>query len=358
MKLFTKIVLLLLFSVGSVTAQNLPTYNTALNIGVASNLATGRAIAKDAAGNIYVTGYFSGINVDFDPSTSTHTLSTNGSNDIFVAKYNSSGQYQWAFNIGGQGSDIGYGIAVDGSGSIYVTGQFLDTNVDFDPSTNTNALSYNGSNDIFVAKYNSNGQYQWAFNVGGGLADIGYGIAVDGNGNVLVTGQFQGTNIDFDPSVTNTNALSSNTASYDIFVAKYNSSGQYQWAFNVGGSSNDIGNGIAVDGSGNVLVTGPFQGANIDFDPSTSTNTLSSNGGNDIFVAKYNSNGQYQWAFNIGGGGIDISNAIAVDGSGNVLVTGQFIGPNIDFNPSATNTNALSSNGSNDIFVAKYNSSG
>ena len=108
-----------------------------------------------------------------------------------------------------------------------------------------------------------------------------------------------------------------------------------QWAYNIGGISNDVGKSITVDDFGNVYITGSFSDNNVDFDPGTGTAYLSSNGGSDIFFAKYSSIGEYQWAYSIGGpylfgdGGSDI----AVDVSGNIYIIGSFRGSNVDFDP-------------------------
>jgi hypothetical protein len=307
------------------------------------------------SGNVYITGFFQGSNVDFAPGGGTAYLSSDGgSADIYFAKYNSSGECQWAHKIGGSSDDKGYGIVIDGSGNVYITGFFKENNVDFDPSTGGTAnLSSNGDDDIYFAKYNSSGEYQWAHNIGGSSNDHGYGIVLDGSSNVYITGYFQETVVDFDPVGT---ANLSSAGGSDIYFAKYNSSGQYQWAHNIGGSSDDQGYGIATDGSSNVLITGYFQGSNVNFDP-VGTANLSSTGGSDIYFAKYNSSGVYQWAFDIGNSGDDYGYSIATDGSSNVVITGNFKESNVDFDPGA-GTHPLSSAGGSDIYFAKYNSSG
>jgi hypothetical protein len=211
------------------------------------------AIARDATGNIYVTGKFE-LTADFNSDGgTTNNLTSNGGDDIFVAKYNSSGDYQWAFNLGGTATDVGNSVAVDASSNVYITGRFNSLNAEFDPSASTNELSSSGGNDIFVAKYNSSGDHQWAFNIGSTNADVGNSIAVDASSNVYVTGYFEGSSVDFDPSGS-VNDLTS--ASRDIFIAKYNSSGDYQWAFKLGSTGFDDGDDIAVDASSNVYAPG------------------------------------------------------------------------------------------------------
>ncbi|MEZ4939683.1 MAG: SBBP repeat-containing protein [Saprospiraceae bacterium] len=335
-------------------------YDWAVNWGQYNNTAPTptlmecRAIARDASGNVYATGSFQGLYVDFDPGAGTAYLTSAGGSDIFIAKYDASGNYVWAKRIGGTSTDIGYGLAVDAGGNVHVTGQFSGSNIDFDPGAGTALLS-SSAVDLFVAKYDASGNYVWAKRIGGTSTDIGYGLAVDGSGNIYVTGIFLGSNVDFDPGI-GTAPLSS-AGGADIFIAKYDASGGYLWANRVGSTGADNGYGLAVDGSGNVHVTGGFRGMNVDFDPSASTANLSSAGNNDIFIAKYDASGNYMWANRVGSTSDDIGYGIAVDGSGNVHVTGYFQATNVDFDP-GPNTENLSSAGSADIFIAKYDASG
>ena len=287
-------------------------YLWAFNVG-GGNYDVGNDIAIDTAGSgdVYITGYFTGA-ADFDPSGNTANLTSNGNHDVFVAKYDATGSYLWAFNVGGIFDDYGRGIYTDpaGSGAVYVCGRFQNT-ADFDPSGNTASLTSNGGTDFFVAKYDSTGNYLWAFNVGGTSSDYGLAITTDVSGNVYVTGNFRDT-ADFDPSGNTANLISN--GQWDIFVAKYDSTGNYLWAFNVGRIWGDSGSDIAIDpaGSGDVYVTGYFTGT-ADFDPSGNTANLTSNGSADIFVARYDATGNYQWAFNVGGTDYDVGYGIATD---------------------------------------------
>jgi hypothetical protein len=149
----------------------------------------GTGIAVDNSGNSYVTGYFDGSATFGAGEANQTTLTSASANDVFVAKYNSSGALQWAKRAGGVGFDEAYGIAVDGSGNSYVTGYF-DGSATFGAgeANQTILTAAGGSLDIFVAKYNSSGALQWAKRAGGMVDEAGYGIAVDGSGNSYVTG--------------------------------------------------------------------------------------------------------------------------------------------------------------------------
>ncbi len=331
-----------------------------------SSSETGYKTAVDVNGNVYVTGNIVSANIDFDPSAAVFNLSSAGNKDGFVAKYDQYGNFKWAFRFGGSDHDDVNDITTDHAGNIIIVGYFRGSNVDFNPAAAVNALNSNGEQggdpgyggDIFVAKYDTLGNYKWAFNVGGtALGDNGVGVCVDNSNNVLVTGYMHSASADFDPSPTGTANLSNSNG--PLFVAKYNDLGQYQWAFSTGGVGVDnSGFDIVSDQLGNVIVTGYFQGSNIDFNPSsTASNTLSSGGGFDFFLAKYSPSGQYQWAFRAGGSGQDVGRAVMTDANNDIYLTGDFSSASIDLDPSAA-ANNLALNGSNDAFIAKYSASG
>ncbi|HEV8273365.1 MAG TPA: gliding motility-associated C-terminal domain-containing protein [Chitinophagaceae bacterium] len=326
-----------------------------------SNLDKINSVSTDPSGNIYITGFFRGSNVDFDPSPATALLSSNGDaggdpgygGDVFVAKYSPAGQYIWAFHVGGTLiGDNGIIIKNDAAGNAYVGGYFFES-IDFDPSASSAVLNLNDGTG-FIAKYNTNGQYQWALNFGeANVSNSMFDLVLDGGANVYAVGYFQGTNIDFDPSPAV--APMSSAGYYDAFVAKYTTNGQYLYSFRMGGTGADVTRGVTIDNAGNFYIVGDFTGTNIDFDPSASTANLSSNGSADVFVAKYTSAGQYVWAFNAGSGGTELGWKIDTDNS-SIFVTGGFFGVS-DFNPTAAVDN-LTSNGGADIFLAKYSLSG
>ncbi|MCF8294807.1 MAG: choice-of-anchor D domain-containing protein [Bacteroidales bacterium] len=245
-----------------------------------SSLDWGYSIAIDASENVYVSGKFYGT-VDFDPGSGSYNLSSNDEGDIFISKLDASGNFVWAKNMGGSSYDWGYSIAIDASGNVYTTGIFQGT-ADFDPGSGSYNLSSNGSDEIFISKLDASGNFVWAKNMGGSDFDYGYSIAIDASGNVYTTGIFEGT-ADFDPG-SGLYSLSSN-GDADIFISKLDASGNFVWAKNMGGSSSDYGNSIALDASGNVYTTGFFYGT-VDFDPDIGSYSLSSNGSADIFILK------------------------------------------------------------------------
>ena len=286
------------------------------------------ATTVDATGNVYITGTFYGT-ADFDPGTGVANLTAiDVLGDIFVAKYDNNGNYMWAKRMGGNGSDMGNSIAVDAAGNVYTTGFFWST-VDFDPGPGVANLTSGGYADIFVSKLDSNGNYVWAKSMAGTGTrdDYGNSITLDASGYLYITGYFENT-VDFDPGAGVANLTSAGGT--DFFVSKLDNNGNYVWAKNIGGTSNDEGKSITIDAAGNIYTTGSFIGT-VDFDPGSGATTLSSSGGNNVFVSKLDNNGDYIWAKSFKG---TKGYSIAIDGAGNVYTTGYFSGTG-DFDPGA-----------------------
>ena len=287
-------------------------------------------VAVDGSGNVYSTGRFRGT-VNFGAGNVTSA----GDYDVFVTKLNSAGAHQWTTTFGSTGTDISYGVAVDGSGNVHIAGIFTGT-VDFGAGNVTSA----GVGDVFVTKLNAAGAHQWTTTFGGTSQDISYGVAVDGSGNVHITGIFNGT-VNFGAG--NVTSAGGN----DGFVTKLNAAGAHQWTTTFGGTSHDTSWGVAVDGSGNVHIAGRFFGT-VNF----GAGNVTSAGSYDVFVTKLDSSGAHQWTTTLGGTGNDRAYGVAVDGSGNVYTAGDFTGT-VDFG-----AGNVTSAGSDDVFVTKLNSSG
>jgi len=308
------------------------------------------SVATDATGNIYTTGFFQET-VDFDPSAAIFNLTSVGSVDVFISKFDSAGNFVWAKQLGGSGVDIGNFITIDASGNTYTTGRFNDT-ADFDPGTEIFNLTSSGSNDIFISKLDSAGNFVWAKKLGGNNSDYGQSIITDTSGNVYTTGLFEGT-VDFDPN-SGTFDLTS-VGDFDIFVSKLDSAGNFVWAIQLGGILEDGSNAITIDDD-NIYITGYFQ-LTVDFDPSAGTFELTSEGAGEIFVLKLDTTGNFVWAKQLGGTNHDIGQSITTDDFGNVYTTGYFAGT-ADFDPGSDIFNLTSASTTFDIFVSKLDSSG
>ncbi len=259
--------------------------------------------------------------------------------------------------IGGDGDDIGTGIAVDSAGNAYVTG-YTDSTAVTPPFVGGPDLTYNGGTyDAFVAKVNAAGTaLVYAGFIGGSGDDIGAGIAVDSAGNAYVTGYTDSDQTSFPvlggPDVTH------NGGTYDAFVAKVNAAGTaLAYAGYIGGSGDDIGAGIAVDSAGNAYVTGYTDSDQTSF-PVLGGPNLTYGDGYDVFVAKVNAAGTaLVYAGYIGGSGEDIGTGIAVDSAGNAYVTGYTDSDQTSF-PVIGGPDVTYNGGAHDAFVAKVNPSG
>jgi type IX secretion system substrate protein/beta-propeller repeat-containing protein len=238
------------------------------------------------------------------------------------------------------GFSEGWNVASDDLGNVYVTGFFGDSSISFGSVTlyNPNPNSYN----IYVTKYDSEGNVLWAKNAGGTGSGLAYGISTDGSGNVYVTGYFNDGFISFDTIVINNTG-----GSATIFLAKYDSSGNVAWAKSAVGSA--ISYAVKSDKFGNIYITGVFDSLTLTFNSYVLTNS----GSYDSFIAKYDSSGNILWASRAGGTGDDESYSVTSDLFGNAYITGYFTSSSIIFN-----SDTLNALGSGDFFLAKYDSSG
>jgi len=349
MKKNTVLFVLLLFFSYSLSGQESTTMKWAKGMGGTGN-ERGNSITVDALGNVLTTGYFEGT-VDFDPGIGFYNLTSIGSNNIFISKLDSSGNFVWAKQFGGTSGSMGNSIAIDASGNVYTTGFFWGT-ADFDPGAGTYNLTSAGGMDIFISKLDPSGNFVWAKQMGGTSNDESQSIDIDPSGNVYTTGYFQETG-DFNPGAGTYNLTSA--GSKDIFISKLNSLGNFVWAKQMGGTSIDYGSSIKVGVSGNVYTTGDFSGT-ADFDPGVGTSNLTSAGSKDIFISKLNSLGNFVWVKQLGEVSIDHGHSIKLDASENVYTSGYFYGT-MDFDPGAGTYN-LTSTGGRNAYILKLNSFG
>ena len=264
----------------------------------------------------------------------TKTHSSSGSYDIYLASFTPSGQYRWSITFGGTSSDYGYDVAVDAAGNVYVTGGFYNT-MDCGGAT----LSSKGGMDAFVCAFDAKGNHIWSGSWGSSSADYGYAIGVDASSNVYLTGYFYNT-IHFGGG----NIASK--GSYDIYLVSFDSKGKHRWSKGFGNTSGDYGYGLAVDGSGNVYITGSFS-----YGVSFGGVTLFPTGSSDLFLASFSPSGSHRWSKALGGASSDYGYALATDKAGNVYLTGYVYGP-VNFGGGSLTTS------SGDAFIASFTPSG
>jgi Beta-propeller repeat len=348
--------LLLLFIVGNTSSQS---FHWAKKAGGTANDG-GNAIAIDTAGNSYVTGSFQNT-ISF-PGCAPLVGAATG-HTIFVAKFNSAGNCQWARRALGSGNDAGTSISVDASGNAYVTG-ITNGHVAFSSTQSINV----SSDDGFVAKYNTAGTLQWVLSIAGPGLHYGSGIAVrPATGNFYVTGVFENA------STFNTTSGAAITLSSvapppqpspflalgDIFLASYDTNGVLQWVKSAGGNNADYGASVAVDFQNNAYVAGTFSSSF-----NWGGNSLAPVGSFDAYLAKYDPSGNVLWVRTMSGPNQEGVTSISVDSTtawyDGPYVTGSYSN-SLSFSNSTTSLispfpNTLGNN--NEIFIARYNASG
>jgi hypothetical protein len=274
----------------------------------ATRLGGGKRITVDSFGFCYITGTFEGTK-----NFGSFQITSFGQYDMFVAKYDPNGNCLWANHAGSSTNDHGMNISIDVKGYSYIFGDFSGTAI-FD------TIQLTGSG-VYIAKYDSYGKCLWAEHVGDSNSGMSQGITVDANGNIYITG-----------------------SSFGGFLAKYNSNGNLIWIKQPGYV---IGYSVSVDTIGNSYTAGYFQGTVL-----FGSIQLISHASSDIFIVKYDSSGNCLWAKQAGGISGNNSYSIATDINGNSFITGTYTGAAI------FDTNKLTGYGNTDIFIAKYDPNG
>ena len=268
----------------------LPGFGFALGLGSQQD-DEGRVIATDAAGNVYVTGFFRG-ETDFDPGPGSSVLDAGRGGDVFIAKYTRLGALVWARQIGGDDYLYARGLKIANNGDVLLAGSYGGA-VDFDPGPGRLVLE-TASVATFLARLDADGNLVWARSLD---ASSPTDLALGPDGDLFLTGRFSGTG-DFDPGPDSYPLSSAGGA--DAYVVKLNESGELIWARAYGGTDDEYAERIAVDTNGAIYLTGYFE-STADFDPGPCACSLTSAGYTDIFAVRLDATGDLVWAGAIGG---------------------------------------------------------
>lgn len=267
---------------------------------------------------------------------------------IFCHHYNlihaQSPQFVWAKSIGNDEFERSTAIATDASGNSIIAGKFNSLTVSF----GANVLNNNGGEDIFIAKYDPTGTLLWAKSIGGDYDEEPFSIATDSSGNIIVAGYFSSTSIVCD---TITLVNSGSGFGYEALIVKYDPSGNVVWAKKTNGTSNEVALGVATDHNNNIILTGWFDDAVLSFDTDTLTNV--NPGSSDMFMIKYDPQGNTIWAKSEGGSASDGFHPVSVDDAGNIIAVGYSASPTISIG-----TSTFTNLGDYDQIITKYSANG
>ncbi len=299
-----------------------------------------QSITTDAAGNVIITGYFAGT---IDLGGGTLTSSSAQDYDVFIAKLDPDGNHLWSRRFGDTASQGSRRVVVDPAGDVILAGSF-DGTVDFGGGSLESAGGTTpGGTDIFLVKLDgATGGHVWSKRFGDEGDQRCRAVTIDASGNLIITGRSGGT-VDFGGGP----LVSTDTA--DVYVAKLDAMGNHLWSKVFGGTSDQVGQWITADASGNVVVIGTMSGT-VDF----GGGSLTSKGGADIFLLKLDPSGAHLWSKRFGDVDPQLGEAVEVDSGGNILITGSF-GGQIDFGGGPL---AVAGGLFSDIFVAKFGADG
>lgn len=258
-----------------------------------------RAICFDPQGNVFLAGELTG-----DGAFGELQVKSKGGMDFVLAKLDKDGHFLWVRHLGGSLVDRGYGVVADKDGNAYVTGHYQSTDAMVDGKALPNAGDY----DVFVAKYSSTGDLLWVRTAGGKGYDYGHGIALDSQGDVIVTGAVSGESRFGDTVVPG--------AGRPIFCAKYDASGTLKWVKASEGRDSSSGHGVAVDGADNIYLAGSTSGAG-----TFGGLSLSTAKGQSTLLIKLDTDGKAEWVRTCAGAG---AHDLTVDRSGRSWIAGMF----------------------------------
>ncbi len=314
----------------------------------------GEGIDVDDLDNIYLVGAINATSntvADADPGPGVFDLAGLGKGHAFVAKYTTNSNFIWAIQLAswGANSSVRRIQIIPNDTTFYITGHHISTNADFDPGPGVFLMNSSGAEDCFLGKYSVNGNFVWAFGLGGNGQDLGMELQIDLNNNAYISGLFNGSNIDFDPGPTIQNLSSAGNS--DGFLAKYSKDGNYKWAHNLGNNAADMCWGFDVIND-KVIATGEYRNT-VDFDPSVAVFNLTAVGTSDIYIAQFDTIGNFICASSIGGLQGERGFSLKATNMDSIVICGSFATNNLDFDP-AMPVLLKQNNGLNDAFWGKY----
>ncbi len=260
--------------------------------------------SSDANGNVFIAGYFTANVAIFGP----YILSTPCPTNMFLVKYDSNGNVLWARSPTDTTGNYAFSVSCDTSNNVYVAGTFFGTSIVF----GTYTLTSSGSDNLFLVKYDPNGNVLWAKTPTGSVVNDQYGsvkVSAEANGNTFVTGGFVGPTITF-----GTYTLTNGGTNCNIFLVKYAPNGNVIWAKSASGSGKDVAYSVSTDGIGNAYISGEYYSSPLVF------GTYSITGGGNLFLAKYDANGNALWVRNSVGGGSHTGSLSSVSSNSNSVI--------------------------------------
>lgn len=260
--------------------------------------------------------------------------------------------FQWAIQSEGSGSVEYVTVKKDVSNNVLVAANFTNS-VDVNPGAGTLTFNSSGFDDILIMKFSDTGTLIWAKRFGGALMDKVKSLAVDVNNEIVITGYFSGS-LDADPGPA-TSILNSSGVE-DIFIIKLDSNGNHIWSRKIGGANSDIATDISLGASHQIICTGTFVNT-VDFDPGVGSFPVSSMGLTDGFIEKLDSNGNFIWVKTFGSSHADAANAVAINDSDDIYITGYFKG-SVDFDPGVGIASLSSVLSTDDVFILKLDENG
>lgn len=300
----------------------------------------GKAVVVDSFNNIIITG--TTYSYDF-PTLNAYNNTYSGKADVFITKLSSSGSLLWSTYLGGISNDYSSAIEVDSFNNIIITGHTESSNF---PTLNAYDNRTNKNYDkVFISKFSSDGLLIWSTLLGGDSMDIGSDLDIDSNDNIIVTGT---TYSFYFPTL---DAYDDTFKGGEAFLTKFSCNGSILWSTFFGGSETDNGLSVAIDSLDNIVMTG--------YTTSNDFSTINAydnnyNGNDDSFVAKFSKDGSLLWNTFLGGSEDEFGNAIAVDSSDNVFVTGTTYSTDFPI----SNVFDSTFNDYSDAFITKFSSNG